>query len=224
MGMIDLTDAGRSPLEEGIIAAALVCIARWGVGKTTVDDIAREAGCSRATLYRAFPGGKDVILAATARREMVRALEALDEACRAADDLDELLTCALWSGVTQIRNHAALQYLLAHEPGVVLPWLSFDAIDPLLETVTGFLAPLARRFVEPAAAAELAESVCRLVIAYAFEDALGSPVAVIDRASAGHVVSTFLVPGVTVGEPALAGAGAMAPSHTRHISNQVQAV
>ena len=32
------------------------CIARWGTAKTTLDDIAREAGCSRATIYRLFPG------------------------------------------------------------------------------------------------------------------------------------------------------------------------
>ena len=34
--------------------AALVCVGRFGLAKTTVDDIAREAGCSRATLYRSL--------------------------------------------------------------------------------------------------------------------------------------------------------------------------
>ena len=34
------------------------CCERWGVEKVTVDDIARESGVSRATLYRVFPGGR----------------------------------------------------------------------------------------------------------------------------------------------------------------------
>jgi AcrR family transcriptional regulator len=36
--------------------ALLVCIARFGLSKTTLDDVARVAGCSRATLYRYFDG------------------------------------------------------------------------------------------------------------------------------------------------------------------------
>ena len=53
----------RSPHRVRIIDATLVCLARHGTVKTTVDDIARESGVSRATVYRAFPGGRDEILA-----------------------------------------------------------------------------------------------------------------------------------------------------------------
>ena len=44
--------------------AALVCIGRFGLAKTTVDDIAHEAGCSRATLYRYFDGKPAIVRAA----------------------------------------------------------------------------------------------------------------------------------------------------------------
>ena len=36
------------------------------------------------------------------------------------------------AGVRAIRTHEVLQYLLEHEPAVVLPSLTFDGIDPLL--------------------------------------------------------------------------------------------
>ncbi|MGH9301919.1 MAG: TetR/AcrR family transcriptional regulator, partial [Acidimicrobiales bacterium] len=50
-------DGGPS-LEERIMDSALECGSRWGVAKTSLDDVARQAGCSRATIYRLFPGGK----------------------------------------------------------------------------------------------------------------------------------------------------------------------
>lgn len=56
--------------EHLVVDAALACIGRWGLAKTTLDDIAREAGISRATVYRRVPGGKAglVALVGSARR------------------------------------------------------------------------------------------------------------------------------------------------------------
>ena len=64
----------RLPAASRITAGALACIARWGMAKTTLDDIAREAGCSRATIYRLFPGGKRAVLDATGEVELARIL------------------------------------------------------------------------------------------------------------------------------------------------------
>lgn len=38
-----------------IVVATYACVSRRGIAKTTVEDAAREAGVSRATVYRAFP-------------------------------------------------------------------------------------------------------------------------------------------------------------------------
>jgi AcrR family transcriptional regulator len=54
----------RTSTRVRIVDGALRCLARQGVAKSTVDDIARQAGLSRATVYRTFPRGKDDILAA----------------------------------------------------------------------------------------------------------------------------------------------------------------
>jgi len=35
--------------------AAEACFDKYGIAKTTMDDIAKEAGVSRPTLYRWFP-------------------------------------------------------------------------------------------------------------------------------------------------------------------------
>jgi AcrR family transcriptional regulator len=69
-------DLIRLPAETGTraraIDATLRCFARYGANKTTIDDVAREAKCSRATLYRAFPGGKDELVGAVVRSEVRR--------------------------------------------------------------------------------------------------------------------------------------------------------
>ena len=60
------------PNRERVIDATLRCLARHGTIKTTVDDIAREASVSRATVYRTFPGGRDELLAAVVDTEVAR--------------------------------------------------------------------------------------------------------------------------------------------------------
>ena len=47
-----------------ILAATMACLERFGVAKTTIDDVAREAGCSRATIYRNFPNRTALVSAA----------------------------------------------------------------------------------------------------------------------------------------------------------------
>ena len=61
--------SGRST-EVRVLDAAKRCCERWGIDKVTVDDIADESGVSRATMYRMFPGGKDVLFEALRVREL----------------------------------------------------------------------------------------------------------------------------------------------------------
>ncbi|WP_077034907.1 TetR/AcrR family transcriptional regulator [Pelomonas sp. KK5] len=44
----------RESTEAQIVEAAAECFERYGIRKTTMDDIAQQAGLSRATLYRYF--------------------------------------------------------------------------------------------------------------------------------------------------------------------------
>ncbi len=57
-----------APLAGRAHAAALRGIARWGVAETTLADVAREAGCSRATIYRTLAGGKQALVTSLAVR------------------------------------------------------------------------------------------------------------------------------------------------------------
>ncbi len=82
-----------SAREKDIIEAAVRMFTRYGVKRTTMNDIAREAGIARQTLYNAYPN-KDEILRATIRfytDEGIAAVRAEWEACSGlADKLDIL--------------------------------------------------------------------------------------------------------------------------------------
>jgi AcrR family transcriptional regulator len=49
-------------ITERVLAGAEQCFARFGVAKTSVEDVARAAGVSRKTVYRYFSGGRDEIV------------------------------------------------------------------------------------------------------------------------------------------------------------------
>src|SRR4051794_6865523 len=117
--VVDLT---RDATPEGrVLDAAIRCIARWGVSKTSLDDVAREAGCSRATVYRLFPGGKESLFEAVATAEAERFFRGLTDRLRSADNLEDAVVGGITYAAGVLTNHEALQYLLAYEPEVVLP-------------------------------------------------------------------------------------------------------
>jgi AcrR family transcriptional regulator len=183
----------RAPAADRITAGALRCVARWGVAKTTLDDIAREAGCSRATIYRLFPGGKRAVLLASADAEVHRVLGELAERLEGAESLEQLMVVAIVSSVEAIRSHDALQYLICHEPGEVLAHVAFGALDPLLALATAFGQPYLERHLDAEAAAATAEWVTRLIVAYALEP---DDIDLRDPQVAARIVETFVLPGL----------------------------
>ena len=186
--------AGSLTVEHRITGAALRCIARWGVAKTTLDDIAREAGCSRATVYRTFPGGKDTVVEALVHEEIGGFFTTLAARLDQADDLEDLLVVALTSCYEAIRDHEALQFLLAHEPEVVLPLVAFGEYDRLLAGAVEFAAPWLEPHVGPEEAPRAAEWVVRLVVSYAMSPS--ERVDLGDESQARRLVRTYLLPGL----------------------------
>jgi AcrR family transcriptional regulator len=162
------TDEGPT-LRSRILDATLVCVARWGVAKTTLDDIAREAGCGRATVYRVVPGGKDAIMLAVADRELQRFFVHLSARLTAEPTLEGRLAIGIAEAARVIAGHAALQYLVAHEPEVILPFVSFDALDPLLDAAAAFGVDALGPFLDADQARPVGEWVARVVLSYGFE-------------------------------------------------------
>ena len=180
--------------EERVIDAALRCVARWGVSKTTLDDVAREASCSRATIYRLFPGGKDSLLDAMTRLELGRFFAGLARRLEDAVGLEDLLVGGITYTSRALDSHEALRFVLAYEPELVLPKVSFRQADRVLSCVTEFAAPYLAAHVGEEEAPRVAEWVARLVLSYTLAPADG--VDVHDEESVRRLVRTYVLPGL----------------------------
>lgn len=196
-------DIDLSPNRVRVIDGTLACLARHGTAKTTVDDIARESGVSRATVYRAFPGGRDEILEAVVDTEMARLFSALGVRLGNAADLTAALVGGIVEASTRLRDHAALHFLVEHEPGIILGHLAFDESDRLLATASRFTAPFLARWMSPDEAERVAEWATRIVLSYAI-----SPSSSFDarnEADATRLVTTFMLPGIRALQSVVAG-------------------
>ena len=208
MTTFSLLDVRPSPPESGgpierIVDATLRCVARWGIAKTTVDDVAREAGVGRATLYRLFPGGRDALLDTVVLTETARFFDRLDARVAAVDTLEDLLVEAVSEAATTLSGHAAFQFLLSHEPETILPHLTFQQMDDVLGAVATFGAPYLSRWLPASdgseAASRAAEWLARIVISYLV--APSTDVDLCDPDSVRAFVRTYILPGLTPGEP-----------------------
>jgi AcrR family transcriptional regulator len=99
-----------------VLRGAYECIARDGMAKTTVDDVAAASGVSRASIYRLFPGGKDELLRETVGWEMDRFFLHLGEELGDAADFPEFLERALPLARRELLEHAVLQKVLETDP------------------------------------------------------------------------------------------------------------
>ncbi len=204
-----------SPQRIRIVDGALRCLARQGISKTTLDDVAREASCSRATVYRVFPGGKDGVLAAVADTEVARLFSAVAVKMGEADDLEDVLVAGMTEAATRISGHEALTYLLEFEPGVILPRLAFGHMDDLLASSSRFIAPFLARWLDPAQATRIAEWASRLVLSY-----LACPADDVDLTSSDQVrslVRVFILPAIgAIQAEGSSGAVVLDTTTTRH--------
>jgi AcrR family transcriptional regulator len=160
-----------SEVRERLLRATYDCVARWGLAKTTVEDAAREAGVSRATVYRYFPGGRDELISAVVGWEFARFFLRLYDEVHEADTLEEVMERGLTFAHNAILEHEVLQRILQTEPEILLPRLTIEA-NETHKLVGTFLAPyLARHgMAEGDELDAAADFLARMILSY-----IGSP-------------------------------------------------
>jgi AcrR family transcriptional regulator len=134
-------------LHDRLLEATYRCVERFGMGKTTIDDIVKESGVSRATIYRRFPGGRDELMLETVGWELANYFNRLADHVRDAPTLAELLRRGLAYAYRSIADHAVLRKMMDTEPERLLPLLTTEAAKSL-PFIADFLLPYLRREAE----------------------------------------------------------------------------
>ncbi len=156
------------PVRTRILEATYACIARCGLGKTTVEDAAREAGLSRATLYRHFPGGRDELVHDVVAWETARFFLRLAEAVAGTRDFADVVEEALLFAHEAIEAHEVLQKVLQTEPERLLPILTVES-ERIRVLISVFLVPHLReerRLAPGVRPEEAADYVARMFMAF----------------------------------------------------------
>ena len=186
-----VSESRSDDVEARILAGAMVCLERFGVAKTTLDDIAGEADCSRATVYRYFANRAAVVEASVAA-EINRVTDAIIASAAGAESLEDAVTRMFVCAARVLVTHTALQRALDLEPEVVLPGLSFEGGDRMFTDAAVRFAPVFARFVPEDRAASAAEWSTRVLLAYLHPDR--APFSMTDEAAANALVRRHIVP------------------------------
>ena len=177
-----------------ICAAVVDVVADQGLRATSIDDIAVAAGCGRATVYRAFPGGRAELLLTVLDREVAGIFELGTVAVRACSDFTDAVTTAIHTAATALAGHAALQKLLATEPGTILPFISFDGLEPVLAMAADWGRVEFGRFVSADDGEIVGEWAARVLLGHVRSP--GTVLDVTDRDAVKRLVESFLLPGL----------------------------
>jgi AcrR family transcriptional regulator len=162
-------DPTRRDRREDLLVAAARRFVAEGLRRTTMEDIARDAGAGKATLYRHF-ANNDAVIDALLEREARRFERVLEQAAAGEPDAAGRIEATFVAAVAFLVEHPVLTRGRDEEPGVLLPRITADG-GPLVarglerfgQLIADGVASGELRAVDPRAAAEV---VVRLVLSY----------------------------------------------------------
>jgi AcrR family transcriptional regulator len=179
-------------VQDRVLDATKRCWERWGLAKVTIDDIAAEAGTSRATIYRLFPGGRDVLYEALRVRETEEFMAELMARVAGAETLEEVVVRGVVHATRMLQADEHIKLMLASEPGEMVGQLTVDGLPRIFRVATAFLTPFFAPHIGREQSARLAEWLSRIVISYFL--APSRYVDLADEASATEFVRLFVLP------------------------------
>lgn len=153
--------------------AAAELVARHGLGKTTMQDVADTAGCSRAGLYRHFPT-KDALLRALALREVEHFLEAHRNRVEGLEGPQRVEEAFVFA-VRYVREHPVVRGILAVEPETLVGAVARGEVGAgLVRTTAALVAQLIEQGnLRPVDPEVVARTLLRLLLSYVLAPELG---------------------------------------------------
>lgn len=152
-----------------ILDAATAALLRFGIRRTTLESIAREAGVSHMTVYRRWRRKDDVLLAVI-MRESQRLFGDLDRRIPELETNEERIVEGFATVYWFFHTHPLLGQMLDTDPESVLPIVT-TAAGPMMDFASSYLAQHIRSGAaaggvptDPEGTAELLVRICQSLI------------------------------------------------------------
>jgi AcrR family transcriptional regulator len=185
------TDATR----DQVLDAALGLFIEFGLRRTTMEDVAHQAGIGRATIYRRF-GDKHQLVQAVILRECQQQLALIEQHLNAIETTIDVLLEAFVLAVTRAHRHPLLVRLLSSEPDTILPYLTTELPDVTSYTRLYLAAQISKAQAMGQLSTRPAEQMAELLLRL-IQSLVLSPIGVIDPAderSVRQFANLFLRP------------------------------
>lgn len=124
-----------------LLDAAEACFERFGIAKTTIEDVAKEASVSRATIYRYF-AGRDAVVSGVILRETERYLERVRPRVESQPDLGRAILEFVEVTLRAAVRDETVGLLFTSDDGLNSVGIIGGASVALFEMVSEFLRPV----------------------------------------------------------------------------------
>ena len=124
-----------------LLDAAEACFGRFGIAKTTVEDIAKQAQVSRATVYRYFPG-RDAVVSGVILREAGRYLDRIRSRVESQPNLGDAILEFVEVTLRAARRGDTVGMLFTSDDGLHSGGIGEGTSIVLFEMVEEFLEPI----------------------------------------------------------------------------------
>lgn len=153
---------------DAVLDAAARRLASHGIAGTTVDDVAAEAGVSRATVYR-YIGGKNQLVPAVIGRETEEILVRLAEVIGSAATTHRAIADVVSTALVMITESPVLARLTSTDLRATLPYITVDSlplVDVVVSTVSDAIRAAPHLTVDERAVEDLVEEATRFVLTH----------------------------------------------------------
>ncbi|MFN3254376.1 MAG: TetR/AcrR family transcriptional regulator [Ilumatobacter sp.] len=124
-----------------LLDAAEACFGQFGIAKTTVEDIAKQASVSRATVYRYF-AGRDAVVSGVILRETERYLERVRPRVESQSDLGGVILEFVEVTLRAAVRDETVGLLFTSDHGLDSVGIIEGTSVALFELVSEFLRPM----------------------------------------------------------------------------------
>lgn len=153
-------------LEDRVLDALDQAVETWGLERVTIDDVVRHSGVSRATIYRMFPGGRDVLFEAWRVRNLNDFFTGMRAAVDHSDSLLDLVVDIAVYATNELRGDEQLVAMLANEEATAIRSLTVDGLPRIINVASSYLRPLIDDHLPRDASQPFVDLLARLVVSH----------------------------------------------------------